>query len=71
MCLLCGHHIYLKDLIENIQHNFTKRIPGLYYMNFVKGFFLELNSYRSTYRQSNDSQFCIKFCIAICTREYE
>ena len=23
-------HVYLKDLIENVQRNFTKRLPGLY-----------------------------------------
>ena len=27
------HHVYLLDLIENVQHNFTKWLPGLYYMN--------------------------------------
>ena len=27
------HHVYLIDLIENVQRNFTKRLPGLYYMN--------------------------------------
>ena len=28
------HHIYLIDLIENVQRKFTKRLPGLYYMNY-------------------------------------
>ena len=28
------HHVYLIDLIENIQRNFTKRLPGLYYVNY-------------------------------------
>ena len=28
------HHVYLTDLIENIQRNFTKRLPGLWCMNY-------------------------------------
>ena len=28
------HHVYLINLIENVQRNFTKRLPGLYYMNY-------------------------------------
>ena len=28
------HHIYLINLIENVQRNFTKRLPRLYYMNY-------------------------------------
>ena len=28
------HHVYLIDLIENVQRNFTKRLPGLYFMNY-------------------------------------
>ena len=28
------HHIYPIDLIENVQRDFTKRLPGLYYMNY-------------------------------------
>ena len=27
------NHVYLIDLIENVQRNFTKRLSGLYYMN--------------------------------------
>ena len=27
-------HVYLIDLIENVQRNFTKRLPGLNYMNY-------------------------------------
>ena len=29
-----SHHVYLIDLIENVQRNFTKRLPELYYMNY-------------------------------------
>ena len=32
------HHIYLIDPIENVQRNFTKRLPGLYYMNYTDKF---------------------------------
>ena len=28
------HHVYLIDLIENVQRNFSKRLPGFYYMNY-------------------------------------
>ena len=28
------HHVYLIDLIENVQRNFTKRLTGLYLMNY-------------------------------------
>ena len=28
------HHIYLINLIENIQRNFNKQLPGLYYINY-------------------------------------
>ena len=28
------HHVYLIDLFENVQHNFIKRLPELYYMNY-------------------------------------
>ena len=28
------HSIYLIDLIENVKHSFTKRLLGLYYLNY-------------------------------------
>ena len=28
------HHVYLIDIIENVQRSFTKRLPWLYYMNY-------------------------------------
>ena len=33
------HHVYLIDLIENVQRNFTKQLPGLCYMNYCDRFY--------------------------------
>ena len=33
-----SHHIHLLDLIANVQRNFTKRLPRLYYTNYCGGF---------------------------------
>ena len=30
------HYVYLIDFIENVQRNFTKQLPGLYYMNYCE-----------------------------------
>ena len=34
------HHVYLIDLIENVQRNFTKRLPGLYFTNYCDRLYL-------------------------------
>ena len=33
--ICCPHHINLIELIENVQRRFTKRLPGLYDINYV------------------------------------
>ena len=33
--ICCPHHINLIDRIENVQRKFTKRLPGLYDINYV------------------------------------
>ena len=48
-------HIYLIDLIENVQRNFTKRLPGFHNMNYCDRLYfcnLEPSEVR---RQHNDA----------------
>ena len=48
------NHVYLMDLIENIQRNFTKRLPGLYYMNYCDRLYLRNLEPLEVHRLNND-----------------